>query len=109
MKYWTRSEKIINKTLNLLNDLSVGYSSVRKLMKLELVHFMLANHTNEHFPFLGFSQNSIKDMRCRTIFYTALGRLLNLDLTDDDENFDRFMVPLTSILIFFLMLISYNL
>ena len=45
MKYWTRSERIINKTLALLNDLSVGYSSVRKLMKLDSIHFILANHT----------------------------------------------------------------
>ena len=45
LKYWTRSERIINKTLGLLNDLSVGYSSVRKLMKLDSIHFILANHT----------------------------------------------------------------
>ena len=29
----------------LLNDLSVGYSSVRKLVKLEEVQFLLNNHT----------------------------------------------------------------
>lgn len=45
LKYWTRSERIINKTLALLNELSVGYSSVRKLMKLDSIHFILANHT----------------------------------------------------------------
>ena len=37
-------------------------------------------------------------MRCRTIFYTALGRLLNLDLSDDDDNFEQFMTPLSSTL-----------
>ena len=41
LKYWTRSERIISKTLSLLNDLSVGYSSVRKLMKLDSIHFLL--------------------------------------------------------------------
>jgi exportin-7 len=59
---------------------------------------------SEHFPFLGFtSQNTIKDMRCRTIFYTALGRLLNLDLSDEDDNFEQFMMPLSSkhILLFY--------
>lgn len=45
MKYWGRSEQIISKTLQLLNDLSVGYSCVRKLVKLEEVQFMLNNHT----------------------------------------------------------------
>lgn len=45
LKYWGRSEQIISKTLQLLNDLSVGYTCVRKLVKLEEVQFMLNNHT----------------------------------------------------------------
>ena len=45
LKYWGTSEQIITKTLQLLSDLSVGYSSVRKLVKLEAVQFMLNNHT----------------------------------------------------------------
>jgi exportin-7 len=43
-------------------------------------------------------------MRCRTIFYTALGRLLNLDLSDDDDNFEQFMTPLSSNFISFLFI-----
>jgi hypothetical protein len=31
----------------------VGYGTVRKLVKLEEVGFLLANHTAEHYPFLG--------------------------------------------------------
>jgi len=59
LKYWGRSEQIISKTLQLLNDLSVGYSCVRKLVKLEEVQFMLNNHTviNDccnYFHFLNF-------------------------------------------------------
>ena len=45
LKFWGRSEQIITKTLQLLSDLSVGYSSVRKLVKLDAVQFMLNNHT----------------------------------------------------------------
>jgi hypothetical protein len=45
LKYWSRCEQILSKTLTLLNDLSVGYNSVRKLVKLEEVQFMLNNHT----------------------------------------------------------------
>ena len=45
LKYWSNSENIISKTLQILNDLSVGYSSVRKLVKLEAVQFILSNHT----------------------------------------------------------------
>lgn len=45
LKYWARSDQIISRTLQLLSDLSVGYSSVRKLVKLDAVQFMLNNHT----------------------------------------------------------------
>lgn len=45
LKYWGTSEQIISKTLQLLSDLSLGYSTVRKLVKLEAVQFMLNNHT----------------------------------------------------------------
>ncbi|CAH1784527.1 unnamed protein product, partial [Owenia fusiformis] len=99
LKYWGRSEQIITKTLQLLSDLSVGYSSVRKLVKLDAVQFMLNNHTSEHFPFLGITnstENQVNDMRCRTTFYTALGRLLMVDLGEDEEKFEQFMMPLTT-------------
>ncbi|NXD96919.1 XPO7 protein, partial [Chaetorhynchus papuensis] len=109
LKYWGRCEPITSKTLQLLNDLSIGYpfgksswipwdkgeepsrssagigagpdSCVRKLVKLSAVQFMLNNHTSEHFSFLGINnQSNLTDMRCRTTFYTALGRLLMVDL-----------------------------
>ncbi|WAR22655.1 XPO7-like protein [Mya arenaria] len=96
LKFWGRSEQIISKTLQLLSDLSVGYSSVRKLVKLEAVQFMLNNHTSDHFPFLGINAGNspMADMRCRTLFYTALGRLLMVDLGEDEERFEQFMMPL---------------
>ncbi|NXN02864.1 XPO7 protein, partial [Sylvia borin] len=94
LKYWGRCEPITSKTLQLLNDLSIGYpfgkssqilgkreNSVRKLVKLSAVQFMLNNHESEHFSFLGINnQSNLTDMRCRTTFYTALGRLLMVDL-----------------------------
>ena len=52
---------------------------------------------SEHFPFLGVNNagTTINDMRCRTTFYTALGRLLLVELGEDEERFERFMLPLT--------------
>ena len=52
---------------------------------------------SEHFPFLGVNSvpTPINDMRCRTTFYTALGRLLMVELGEDEERFERFMMPLT--------------
>uniref|UniRef100_A0A8C0UFF2 Exportin 7 n=1 Tax=Cyanistes caeruleus TaxID=156563 RepID=A0A8C0UFF2_CYACU len=103
LKYWGRCEPITSKTLQLLNDLSIGYPSgrwefpVRKLVKLSAVQFMLNNHTSEHFSFLGINnQSSLSDMRCRTTFYTALGRLLMVDLGEDEDQYEQFMLPLTA-------------
>ncbi len=97
LKYWGGSEQIISKTLQLLSDLSVGYGTVRKLVKLEevcsiplgkeyffvepnvkqiffwrQVNFLLSHHTAEHYPFLGVNVD-ITEMRCRSMFYTSLG------------------------------------
>ena len=33
--------------------------------------------------------------RFRSMFYTSLGRLLMVDLGEDEEKFDAFMIPLT--------------
>ncbi len=42
---------------------------------------MLSVRQSEHFSFLGVNnQSNLSDMRCRTTFYTALGRLLMVDL-----------------------------
>lgn len=39
------------------------------------------HYQSEHFSFLGVNnQSNLSDMRCRTTFYTALGRLLMVDL-----------------------------
>ncbi|NWH17641.1 RBP17 protein, partial [Grus americana] len=79
LKYRGRCEPVISRTLQFLNDLSVGYPFI--LVKIEAVKFMLQNHTSKHFPFLGVSDNySLSDLRCRTVFYTALTRLLMVDL-----------------------------
>nr|XP_039251152.1 exportin-7-like [Styela clava] len=97
LKYWSNHEPIITKTLQLLNDLSIGYSSVRKLVKLEAIQFLLKNHNSTQFPFLGVN-SPITDLRCRTTLYMALGRLLIVDLGEDEERFDDFMSSLSSLL-----------
>ncbi|XP_069932513.1 ran-binding protein 17 isoform X3 [Oryctolagus cuniculus] len=96
LKYWGRCEPVISRTLQFLNDLSVGYILLKKLVKIDAVKFMLKNHTSEHFPFLGITDNySLSDFRCRTTFYTALTRLLMVDLGEDEDEFENFMLPLT--------------
>lgn len=59
-----------------------------------IVKFFLQS---ENFPFLGVNgMATLKDTRCRTTFYMALGRLLMVDLGEDEDRFDVFMRPLTS-------------
>ncbi len=38
---------------------------------------------------------AVSEMRCRSMFYTSLGRLLLVDLGEDEDKFDAFMMPLT--------------
>ncbi|XP_011242041.1 ran-binding protein 17 isoform X2 [Mus musculus] len=96
LKYWGRCEPVISRTLQFLSDLSVGYILLKKLVKIDAVKFMLKNHTSEHFPFLGISETyNVGDFRCRTTFYTALTRLLMVDLGEDEDEFENFMLPLT--------------
>ena len=33
---------------------------------------------------------------CRSMFYTSLGRLLMVDLGEDEDKFEAFMIPLTN-------------
>ena len=36
------------------------------------------------------------ELKCHTMFYLALGRLLLVELGEDEEKFDRFISPLIS-------------
>lgn len=52
-------------------------------------------HQAEHFPFLSIAGVGAAEMRCRSMLYTALGRLLMVDLGEDEDRFLAFMMPLT--------------
>ncbi|KJH50942.1 hypothetical protein DICVIV_02903 [Dictyocaulus viviparus] len=93
LKYWATNEHILELSLSLLKDLSLGYTAVRKLFRLQEVQLLLSNHTAEHFVFLGQSV-PYSTMKHRTIFYEALTRLLTIDLNDDEQLFEQFMQPL---------------
>ncbi|XP_017472351.1 PREDICTED: exportin-7-like [Rhagoletis zephyria] len=95
LKYWGNDESIVLKTLKILSDLSIGYSSVRKLVQLDEIQFILNSHTPQNFPFLS-NTFDINYMKCRTIFYTSLGRLFMIDSGEDEDKFEKFMQPLTT-------------
>lgn len=94
MKYWAREESLMDMTLALLNELSLGYTAARRLARLPDIQLLLNNHTSEHFVFLSSDANVVM-MHCRTTFYASLMRLLCLDLNDNDTMFLSFMQPLT--------------
>ena len=70
-------------------DLASGYMSGKLLQKLESVHFMLANHTSDHFGFLK------EHSRNRTTFHYTLARLLFME--DTTANFKSFVAPLQQV------------
>ena len=84
---------------------------MRKLVKLDSVKQLLHNH--QEFPFLriqdSFEKSTSKRLKVvienllfaktpqnRTSFYSALGRLLMVDLGEDEEAFAKFMTPLST-------------
>lgn len=94
LNYWADNDLIVKDTLLILNELSVGFSSMTKIADLEEVKFLINHHTPEHFPFLG-TNTSIEFMKYRTTFYTSLARLLLENMrAGNDELFDDFMLPI---------------
>uniref|UniRef100_A0A183BLN1 Importin N-terminal domain-containing protein n=1 Tax=Globodera pallida TaxID=36090 RepID=A0A183BLN1_GLOPA len=92
LTYWGKDEKILSSTLSLLNDLTVGYANVRRLLKTKEIQELLRNHAA--FDFV-VSNEHISIMKSRTNFYASLMRLLNIELEDDPSVFNQFMSPIS--------------
>lgn len=88
LKCFAQCDKVVEASLNLLQDLAVGFMSGKLLLRLDAINQTLAHHTPEHFPFL----NDYANTRNRTIFYATLGRLLFME--DSTQKFAEFMAPL---------------
>jgi exportin-7 len=87
LKCFAQVDKVVEASLNLLQDLAVGFMSGKLLLRLDAINATLANHTPDHFPFLSQYANT----RNRTIFYATLARLLFME--DDAAKFAEFMAP----------------
>lgn len=94
LKYWATNTDLLEMSLSLLKDLSLGYTAVKKLFRLSEIQLLLNNHTSENFLFLGPSVD-YATMKLRTVFYEALMRLLMADINDEEELFTRFIQPLS--------------
>eukprot|EP01134_Creolimax_fragrantissima_P000134 CFRG0134T1 len=90
---WVDTPGLISQTLDLLNELSTGYTTVRLLLKLQSIQYLLANHTQKEFPFLALGHPQF--VKIRTTFYTCLSRLMfiTIDAGVEDDRFDQFLAP----------------
>ncbi|KAJ1382083.1 hypothetical protein B484DRAFT_27515, partial [Ochromonadaceae sp. CCMP2298] len=89
IKYWHRSDKILEETLDVFVELVSSYSSSKTLLGLETVNFLVHNHVGAHFPFLGYDN----DNKYRITFYSALSRLVFSSSEDLNNSFDAFLAP----------------
>jgi hypothetical protein len=94
IKYWHRSDKILEETLEVFVDLVSSYSSSKTLLNLETVNFLVHNHVGAHFPFLGYDN----DNKYRVTFYSALSRLVFSSSEDLNNSFDAFVAPNVAII-----------
>ncbi|VDO92793.1 unnamed protein product [Soboliphyme baturini] len=77
IKFLCFDERLIDESLVLLTELSMGYT------------------TGEHFPFLG-RNSDLTTMKSRTKFYTVLVRLLTIDMMEDVDRLLQFFAPFTT-------------
>jgi exportin-7 len=109
LQYSTISDKLIERTVGCFSDLSQGYQSVRKLVKLDPIQYFINNHTQDLFPFLHHTSAAKRSnnsnitasswSRLRTTFYAAVGRMLMHEFRydeDDDDRVEAFMTPFTN-------------
>eukprot|EP01034_Spumella_vulgaris_P021786 gene21786-27855_t len=94
IKFWHRSDKILEETLEVFVELVSTYSSSKTLLNLETVNFLVHNHVGAHFPFLGYDS----DNKYRITFYSALSRLVFSSSEDLNNSFDTFVAPNVAIL-----------
>jgi len=95
IKYWNKSDQILEETLDVLVELVSSYTSSKALLALETVNFLVHNHVGAHFPFLGYDV----DNKFRIKFYSALSRLVFSSAEDLNNSFDSFVAPNLAILV----------
>lgn len=94
IRFWQRSDAVLEHTLDVFVELVSSYSSGKTLLALESVDFLVRNHVGAHFPFLGFDN----DNKYRITFYTVLSRLVFSSAEDLNNSFDMFVEPNVTIL-----------
>jgi len=86
------NELVVASSLELLENLSLGYASSQLLSASEPIKNILANHRFDAFPFL--TRAGAQRARLHSSFYVILGRILFKQSNVD--HFDAFMTPFNS-------------
>jgi len=92
LRCYVNCEEILRKSLELFQEIASSYTIGRTLLKLEIIEFVLTNHSSKHFGFLEIEANHSQ----RGLFYSTLTKLLFLH--DDSDKFNTFMQPFDSLL-----------
>ncbi|KAJ1922251.1 hypothetical protein H4219_000113 [Mycoemilia scoparia] len=71
LEIWPHSSPIVQRTLQILYDMTIGYSSLQQLAKLSSVQTLLDNHSTSGFKFL----ESVEDKKPRIKYYNSLCRI----------------------------------
>ncbi|KAJ1674718.1 hypothetical protein EV182_002711 [Spiromyces aspiralis] len=84
LEVWPASSRVIPRSLDILHEMSAGYTMLRQLAKMELISELLKSHGGSRFKFL----DVVGDRRARMQFYGSLCRILaakGLDETSFSE------------------------
>lgn len=88
LQIWGESESIINKTLELFNELASGYSALKNLRKIESTSLIMQNHLSNDFSFF----NGDKHCQSRMLYYQVLCKILFAE-DNNEREFYEFMKP----------------
>uniref|UniRef100_A0AC35UAL9 Importin N-terminal domain-containing protein n=1 Tax=Rhabditophanes sp. KR3021 TaxID=114890 RepID=A0AC35UAL9_9BILA len=92
LKYLSTKEKVVDSSLNLFDELTLGFMASKKLLKMDEIQYMINNHNADLLSFN--SENvTISSLKCRTNFYRSLTRIFACNLGEDFGAFETYMIP----------------
>ncbi|KAI9275093.1 armadillo-type protein [Helicostylum pulchrum] len=89
LQYWSGSEVLIRRTLELFNELATGYGASKNLRKIETTRLILQNHMDSQIAFC----QSEKQSENRILYFQILCKLLFADDNVDERTFYEFIKP----------------
>ncbi|KAI9470807.1 MAG: armadillo-type protein [Benjaminiella poitrasii] len=92
LQSWGNNELLVQRTLELFNELAAGYGASKNLRKIETTRLILQNHMATEFAFCQSTNNKRQDEN-RILYFQVLCKLLFADDNVDERAFYEFMKP----------------